>query len=124
LTPGIQLTGEQITRKEPFSGRPVPSVRNVVQPAKKTAQPEMGVGEYAATRLSPIAVSGGVHEFYQALRNEGVQPSFATAFVKAAAGAATSGLAATHVYEETPETPKASKSKKFVPQSAPVTPNG
>jgi hypothetical protein len=111
LTPGIQLTAEQITGKEPFSGRTVPSVRNVIQPPKKSNQPAMGAGEYAATRFSPIAVSGGVHEFYQALRNEGVAPSISTAFIKAAAGAATSGLAATHVYEEQEKPPKAPKGK-------------
>lgn len=102
LTPGFQITGEQITGKEAFSGRSVPSVRNLIQPPKPGKEPPIGIGEYATTRTAPIAISGGLHEFYQALRDEGVEPGMATAFIKGAAGAVTSGLAGTHVYEETP----------------------
>ncbi len=105
LTPGLQLTIEQATGKEPFSSRNVPSVRNVIQKPKPTKQAPVSAGEYAATRLSPIAISGGVREFYQALRSEGVSAPLATAFIKGAAGAATSGLAGTHIYEEEPKQP-------------------
>lgn len=100
LTPGIQFTIEQATGKEPFSTRQVPSVRNLITPPKPGRLPPVTAGEYVGTRFAPIAISGGIHEFYQALRNEGVSPSIATAFVKSAAGVAASGLAGTHVYEE------------------------
>lgn len=100
LTPGIQFTTEQITGKEPFSTRQVPSIRNLVEQPKEGRLPPVGTGEYLGTRFAPIAVSGGIHEFYQALRNEGVEPNIATAFIKSASGAAISGLAGTHVYEE------------------------
>jgi hypothetical protein len=103
LTPGVQLTGEQITGKEAFSGRAVPSVRNVIQPPKPGKEPPIGIGEYASTRTAPIAISGGLHEFYQALRDEGVKPDMATAFIKSAAGFTSSALAGTHVYEEAPK---------------------
>ncbi len=105
LTPGLQLTIEQATGKEPFSSRNVPSVRNVIQKPKPTKQAPISGGEYVATRFSPIAISGGVREFYQALRKEGVSAPLATAFIKGAAGAATSGLAGTHIYEEEPKNP-------------------
>ncbi len=105
LTPGLQLTIEQATGKEPFSSRIVPSVRNVIQPPKPGKQPAVTPSEYVATRFSPIAVSGGVREFYQALRSEGVSSSHALAFVKGAAGAVTSGLAGTHIYEEEQKPP-------------------
>ncbi len=105
LTPGIQLTGEQITGKEPFSSRIVPSVRNVIQKPKPGKQPEIGLGEYAATRITPIAISGGLREFYQALSREGVSSSLSTAFIKGMAGAVTSGFAGTHIYEEEPKQP-------------------
>ncbi|PYS86531.1 MAG: hypothetical protein DMF62_15585 [Acidobacteria bacterium] len=110
LTPGIQLTGEQITGKEPFSGRTVPSIRNVIQPPKPGKTPPVGPGEYIGTRFAPIAIGGGIHEFYQALRNEGVSPSIATAFVKSAAGTITSGVAGTHIYEEQQKAPKVKQS--------------
>lgn len=109
LTPGIQFTVEQATGKEPFSTRQIPSVRNLIQKPKPSEKPPVTAGEYIGTRFAPIAISGGIHEFYQALRNEGVSPSVATAFVKAAAGAATSGLAGTHVYEEEQHPGKAAK---------------
>ncbi len=105
LTPGIQLTVEQATGKEPFSSRNVPSIRNVIQKPKPTHQPPVTAGEYVATRFTPIAISGGLREFYQALRSQGVSPSVATAFIKGAAGAATSGLTGTHIYEEEKKTP-------------------
>ncbi len=111
LTPGLQLTIEQATGKEPFSSRIVPSVRNVIQPPKPGKQPAVTPSEYVATRFSPIAISGGVREFYQALRNEGVSSSHALAFVKGAAGAVTSGLAGTHIYEEELKQPKVSLPK-------------
>ncbi len=111
LTPGLQLTIEQATGKEPFSSRVVPSVRNVIQPPKPGKQSAVTPSEYVATRFSPIAISGGVREFYQALRSEGVSAPLATAFIKGAAGAATSGLAGTHIYEEEPKQPKVSLPK-------------
>lgn len=100
LSPGIQFSIEQATGKEPFSTRSVPSIRNVVQKPKPGRLPPVSAGEYVGTRFAPIAVSGGIHEFYQALRNEGVPASLALPFIKAASGAAISGLAGTHVYEE------------------------
>lgn len=106
LTPGIQLTIEQATGKEAFSTRSVPSVRNLIQKPKQGALPPVSTGEYTGTRLAPIAISGGIHEFYQALRNEGVSPSLAIPFIKAAAGSVTSGLAGTHAYEEQDKTDK------------------
>jgi hypothetical protein len=103
LAPGLQLVMEQATGKEPFSGRTVPSVRNMINPPNKSKLPPVTLGEYAATRFSPIAISGALREFYQALRNEGVSGPTAMAFIKAAAGGITSGFAGTHVYEETPK---------------------
>lgn len=100
LTPGVQFTIEQATGKEPFSTRQIPSIRNLIQKPKPTEKPPVTAGEYVGTRFAPIAISGGIHEFYQALRNEGVSPSVATAFIKAASGTAISGLAGTHAYEE------------------------
>ncbi len=105
LSPGIQLTVEQATGKEPFSSRNVPSIRNVIQKPKPTKQPPVTAGEYVSTRFTPIAISGGLREFYQALRKEGVSAPLATAFIKGAAGAATSGLTGTHIYEEEPKSP-------------------
>ncbi len=105
LTPGIQLTAEQVTGKEPFSSRTVPSIRNVIQKPKPGHQPPISLGEYATTRATPIAISGGLREFYQALRREGVSSSVAVPFIKGMAGAVTSGLAGTHIYEEEPKQP-------------------
>lgn len=105
LTPGVQLTVEQATGKEPFSSRNVPSIRNVIQKPKPTHQPAVTPGEYVSTRFAPIAISGALREFYQALRNEGVPASHAIAFIKGAAGGLTSGLAGTHIYEEEPKKP-------------------
>ncbi len=105
LTPGIQLTVEQATGKEPFSSRNVPSVRNIIQKPKPGHQPAVTPAEYASTRFAPIAISGALREFYQALRKEGVSHPVAIAFIKGAAGGITSGLAGTHIYEEEKKTP-------------------
>jgi hypothetical protein len=111
MHPSASLLLEQVTGKESFSGRPVPSIRNYVQPIKKSKQPAETVKEYVTTRVSPIAISGGLNEFYQALREEGVEAGMATAFIKGAAGGLTSGLAGTHIYEESERQKHATREK-------------
>jgi hypothetical protein len=108
IHPTAGLVIEQATGKEPYTGRPIPSVRNLIQPLQKSNQPAESGLEYISTRVTPIAISGALREYYQALRNEGVSATDAMAFIKGASGGLASGLAGTHVYEETPKelTPK------------------
>ncbi len=111
--PSAHLLYEQVSGKD-FMGRPVPSLRSLghhlaptMIPAAtvsraKAAEPVSGT-EYVTTRFTPIAVSGGLREFYQALREKGVDASMATAFIKGAGAGAASALVGTHLYEEEPK---------------------
>ncbi len=102
--PAFHTAYEQIAGKD-FRGRPVPSIRGLISPVKSKLPP-VSPGEYFGTRFTPIAISGGVAEFYQALRHENVPPSLATAFLKSAGSAAASALVGTHLYEEEPKASK------------------
>lgn len=97
--PTAHTVAEQVTGKD-FMGKPIPSVRNLVAPVKgyegTTAK---SIGEYASTRFTPIALSGGLREFYQALRDHNVPGSTATAVIKGLVAGASSGLVGKHMFE-------------------------
>jgi hypothetical protein len=104
--PTAHTVYEQASGKD-FMGRPVPSVRGAIAtrgqslyiPSKK---PQVSVGEYLGTRATPIAVSGGLREYYQALRDQGLNAGMSMAIVKGLGAAAASALAGTHLYEQEP----------------------
>lgn len=113
--PSLHTGYEQISGKD-FMGRPISfSLRNLATklgappPTDKYGHPlkgePTGAVEYLSTRLSPIAISGGLREFYQALRDTGMEGGMATAFIKGALAMAASGLVGQHVYEEQPKPP-------------------
>lgn len=113
--PAFHTVYEQVSGKD-FMGRPVPSLRSGlahlgVVPPVKSRQPPVSVGEYLGTRFTPIAVSGGVHEFYQALRDHGLEAGMAMAFIKGAAAALASAGMGIHAYEETPKPPKGNRQR-------------
>src|SRR5205823_11922421 len=79
--PSAHILYEQVSGKD-FMGRPVTlSARNLVShyfPSTapsisrvKATEPVRPI-EYVTTRFTPIAVSGGLREFYQALRDKGI----------------------------------------------------
>lgn len=109
--PAAHTLVEQVTGKD-FRGHPVPSIRNLIYPVKKYEKPatatEAGkqVGEYASTRFTPIAVSGALREFYQSLRDHGVDGGMSTAIIKGLVAGAASGLAGTHMFEKGETNPK------------------
>lgn len=121
--PAFHTAYEQISGKN-YKGQPVPSLRNLISPVKPSpSKPPEKLPEYISTRATPIAISGGLHEYYQALRDQGMDPSQASAIIKglaspaalkALASAASSGLLGTHVYEEEEKTKPAHLPK--VPQ--------
>jgi hypothetical protein len=128
--PSFHTLYEQVSGKD-FMGRPVPSLRglanylapSVVPPAtvsKAKAQTPVTPMEYAATRFTPIAVSGGVREFYQALRDQRLDGNMAMAFLKGAGASASSALLGTHMYEEEPKVPyRPSASRTYGPPKPP-----
>jgi len=105
--PAFHTLYEQASGKN-YLGRPVPSARNllarqfpILSPTftkEQRAHPE-SVTEYLGGKL-PIAVGGGLHEFYQALRNQGINASVAMAFLKAALTTGANAFAGTHMYEQ------------------------
>lgn len=106
---------EQVTGKD-FMGRPIPgaSIRGQLAqhglaPAIKSKKPPIGGLEYATTRFTPIAISGALREYYQALRDHGLEASMAMNIVKGLAAGAASGLAGTHLYEQEPQAQQSSK---------------
>ena len=109
--PALHTSYEQASGKDYF-GRPVTwSLRHALamiapSTAPKFTQAKAGqpVGgfEYAATKL-PIAIAGGLHEFYQSLRDQGLGASMALAFVKGAIAAASSAATGIHAYEPQPK---------------------
>jgi hypothetical protein len=115
--PAAHTLAEQVTGKD-FMGKPVPSVRNLIKPVKGYEKPNTvagaakQVGEYASTRFSPIAISGGLREFYQALKDAGVSGSMSTAFIKGAVAAALSGGIGKHIFEQQEKKPKGGKQPK------------
>jgi len=126
LHPSATIVGEQVTGKETFGlHRPVPSVPMALGYPKKSNVPSVSLTEYLGNKI-PIAVGGMVHEFYQVLRDEGVPASQASAITKwmiggakVAASGITSGLAGTHIYEDTSENvPKTKKGYRRPPPQA------
>lgn len=112
--PAAHTVAEQVTGKD-YRGQPIPSIRNLISPVKGYQKPGTAgeaakqVGEYASTRFTPIAISGGLREFYQALRDNGVGAGMSTAFIKGAVAAGLSGLAGKHMFELGEKKPKTSK---------------
>ncbi len=102
--PAAHTLAEQVTGKD-FRGQPIPSVRNLIAPVKgykgpaNVGEAAKQVGEYASTRFTPIALSGGLRELYQGLRDANVPGGMATAFIKGAIAAAASGVAGKHLFE-------------------------
>lgn len=102
--PSFHTLYEQSTGKD-FRGSPIPSIRGVIQSKGQSAyiesrKPRIGATEYLTTRGTPIAVSGAIREYYQALRDKGINASMAMAFVKSAIAGVSSGAFGTHMYEE------------------------
>lgn len=125
--PSFHTVYEQVSGKS-FLGRPVPSVRGYLGTkfpalAVKSNYPPESLGEYVSTRFTPIAVSGGIREFYTALREKGVDHNMAEAFLKGAGASAASALIGTHMYEEEPKPPR-SKNLMSIPGGSSKHPGG
>ena len=108
--PALHTVYEQASGKD-FQGRPVPSIHGLIQsrgtsPYIQSKKEKVSAGEYLGTRYTPIAVSGAIKEFYQALRDGGMEAGMATAFIKSAGAGLSSALLGIHGYEEEPKPPK------------------
>ncbi len=116
--PAAHTLYEQASGKD-FQGRPVPSIHNLISPVKSKLPPE-GPLEYFSTRLSPIAISGGLHEFYQELRDQGINATMSMAILKGLGAGAASALVGIHGYEQEPKPEKgASRTKPLPPSGVP-----
>lgn len=109
--PAAHTLVEQVTGKD-FRGQPIPSIRNLIKPVKGYEEPKTAgeaakqVGEYASTRLTPIAVSGALREFYQSLRDHGVDGGLSLAIIKGLVAGGASALIGTHMFEKGEPKPK------------------
>jgi hypothetical protein len=123
--PMMHTAYEQISGKG-FRGQPVPSIRNLIAPVK-SKMPSESLTEYLTTRFSPIAAGGGLHAYYQALRDHGIDAPMAYAWLKGAGAALSSALVGTHAYEEEQQKPKAPSrpsTTPTVPRIPPLFPTG
>lgn len=81
LSPTLGAILEASLREDKLTGRPLPWSNE-----KSTASnPRMGYGEYMATHYSPIPISGGAREAFNAMREEGMSAPDTMAILKGAA---------------------------------------
>lgn len=129
--PALHTLYEQVSGKD-YLGRPVPSVRGLIGKefpstaprfSTEKAQEQIGGVEYALTRATPIAPSGAISEFYQALRHQGINHNMAMALIKSAGVGLSSAFLGQHMYEPEPQKPqRASQPPRPLPSRPSNTP--
>lgn len=118
LHPSITGAAELISGREAYGvpghlrRLPFPGVAQLVRGEETEKEPPMSLGEYVAEK-GPIPLAAGTREFVQTLQDEGLDPSDASAWVKALTHSALSGGAGVHTFDEPP--PKPSRTRTLRP---------
>jgi hypothetical protein len=99
IHPTASAIVEQVSGREPWSGRSVPSLHDLAADKEPEREPKVSMLEYGLGK-SPIPISGASREIYQALRDNGMNASDAMVWIRGAINMISSGALGTHAHGE------------------------